>query len=46
MDKWYPHTRSTNTLNNLSALYISFIHNIAHFMPHGGIVPCHLPQTK
>jgi len=29
-----------------SALYISPIHGVAHFMPHDGMVPCHLPHAK
>jgi hypothetical protein len=27
-------------------LYISSIHGVAHFMPHDGMVPCHLPHAK
>jgi hypothetical protein len=30
----YPHTRSTNTLNNQLRIYS--IHGVAHFMPHDG----------
>jgi hypothetical protein len=29
-----------------SSLYISSIHNVAHFKPHDGMVPCHLPQAE
>jgi hypothetical protein len=27
-------------------LYVCFVHGVAHFMPHDGMVPCHLPHAK
>jgi hypothetical protein len=45
MDMWYPHTRFAST-HKQSALYISFIYGVAHFMTHDGMVPCHLLEAK
>jgi hypothetical protein len=46
MDRWCPHTRSANTLNNHRSIF-PFIHGVAHhFMPYDEMVPCYLPQAK
>jgi hypothetical protein len=45
MDMWYPHTRSANKLNNQRFVFFS-THGVAHFMPHNGMVPWHLPKAK
>jgi hypothetical protein len=42
MDKWYPLRQYAQQ----SALNISSIHGVAHFMPHDGMLPCHLTHTK